>query len=157
VTVAADMLAAVEDTYEPVGVHYYQVTVATSEQAPVVISGPARIPAPTPPPIPPRFSAAAKADQQIVAVSFLEAYLTGATDTAEHTAPTVRFASFNEPPYETVDVVEILTNPAGVLRARVVATAASGPVAHLDYLLDMTIEGDLWKVAGFHPGGAIDE
>ena len=157
VTVAADMLETAEKGYEPAGVHYYQVTVATSERTPVVISGPARIPAPTPPPAPIRFSAATDTEQQMVVASFLEAYLTGRADAAGYMVAPERSAFFVEPPYATVDVVEILTDPSGALLARVVATETSGPVAHLEYLVELTLEGGLWKVAGTHSGGAIGE
>ena len=49
-TIAADVLELVDGAYESAGIQYFEVTVAADRAQPIVVSGPARVPAPAPTP-----------------------------------------------------------------------------------------------------------
>ena len=153
VTVAADVLEAAGDVYESAGIHYYQVGVDTLGSTPVVTSGPARVPRPEPTVMVDHLTRPAAPDQQAAIVSFLERYLTGRDESGRYPPGSVS-PMFAEPPYVSIEVAEVVSDPAGgVLRARVTATAASGAVTRLEYLLSATTQTGLWEVTPSHTAG----
>ena len=145
VTVAADVLELAGEAYKPAGIHYYQVTVDTSGPTPVVTTGPARIPRPQPSASTARSETTASADQQAAVSTFLDDYLT-ASGNADRPPPGMVPTAFGDPPYVSIETVEVFSDQTGRLRARVIATAASGAIAYLEYSLAATLEHGLWEI-----------
>ncbi len=154
VTVAAEVLEKVDDTYEPAGIQYYTVIVAQTDAQPMALSAPSRTPIPEEPTrtkTAPRYTGAVPPDQETAVVDFLTAYLTGNGEVARYVAPTARIALFSAPPYVSAEIVSIGADSLGRIRAQLTAVSASGATPRLEYTLEMTYESGVWEVLAMAP------
>ena len=160
ITVGAEVLVAARGGYVRAGTHFYRVGVMSATGPLVATSLPAEVPAPTPttlPPLrlghlaPPSGDASSAAVQQ-----FFDAYLAG------HGEPGDGLRAVTPPPFTSVAVTGIATNPSGqsgvqTVQAEVVGTDAGGLKTVLDYSFQLAERNGAWVVTSLLPAAPLGQ
>lgn len=160
VTVAADVLTAVDGEYRPGGWRYYTVGVAERDGRWVATGLPAQVPAPATGEDHPRLAvanlAAPRDEPQVATVErFLAALLAGEGDLDRYVAPGAQLRPIHPAPYTETRLARLglAEQPDGGVLARVEVVAADpAGVAHrLHYSLALVERDGRWEVAAVHP------
>lgn len=149
-TIAADVLELVDGAYEAAGIQYYEITISTDGARPVVVSGPARVPAPAGAPMPrtASFGDTVPPDQAAALAAFFDAYLAGEGELARYVAATGQIPAFPQHPYAGVTVSAMSADSLGRVKVQLEATTVAGSRHALEYVVDLTFEAGVWEVAG---------
>lgn len=166
VTVAADVLTAGEDGWEPDGSRYYTVGVAETGDALAATGLPSQIAAPPPAaeaPEPAVATLGTPDDEPAVeaAAQFLAAYLTGDGELDRYTAPDIDLDPVEPAPFAEVELTRVGAEPgttgATLLRAEVTATAANGLTQVLEYSMDVIERDGRFEIAALHPAPPLPQ
>lgn len=166
VTVAADVLTAGEDGWNPATLRYYTVGVAEVGGALTATGLPSQVAAPPAAddaPEPAVAAVASAGDEPVVeaADGFLAAYLTGDGELDRYLAPDVDLRPVDPPPFAEVEITKVGTEPfaAGqtLLRAEVTVTDEAGLVQVLEYSMDVVERDGRVEVAALHPAPPLVE
>lgn len=158
VTVAADVLAAVDGVYTPAGVRYYTVGVAERDGALVAAGPPSQVPTPARGE-PPRLAVSALSTpdgdaRSEAAHRFLAALLAGEGELGRYTAPGVELSPVDPPPFVGVALQRTGARelaPGRVLLHVEVAGVDAGGLTHvLGYALELAERAGRWEVAALH-------
>ncbi len=109
VTVAADVLTAVDGGYQPAGIRYYTIGVTETSGRLAVTGPPSLVAAPPSTTEPPRLAVPAVGrpdggDELDAGLRFLEAYLTASGELDRYTAPSLEIEPVSPRPYTAVAV-----------------------------------------------------
>jgi hypothetical protein len=158
VTVALDLMAAVDERYEPIGMRYYTVGVVTGDDTggPLLVDLPSQVPAPETPEAPGlatgELSSPDEDDPRVTAVrEFLGALLLGDGSIQRYTAPGTKIPPIDPPPFAELELDEIaVADPDAdrtVARASVLAVDENGLAQRLNYTVDLRLRDGRWEVA----------
>lgn len=158
VTVAADLLGAVQGGFRPAGTHWYQVLVVERGGRLAVSALPAEVSPPAAPgpadPVPAAGPAAEPVAQAVT--GFVRAYLTGAGALADHVSGPDAPAAFPQPPYRDVSIRRVTSDDPGavrqVVRVDLLAVDGAGRRVPLSYALDMGQRDGAWRVLRISAG-----
>jgi hypothetical protein len=154
--VACDLMAALDGTYEPVGVRYYRVGVATGEGGGAVVL--TDLPSMVPPPEMVEvgepladLGSPRSDDPQVTAVrEFLGALLLGESSVQRDTAPGTGMAAITPPPFVALELdgfgvadPDAEETPA---RVSVLAIDAHGLAQRLHYTVNLRVREGRWEV-----------
>jgi Conjugative transposon protein TcpC len=155
-TVAADLMAAVEERYQPVGVRYYNVGVITDgEGGPVLADLPSQVPAPTNVTSPGLETGLLETPDsesaQIAAVrEFLGALLLGQGSIQRYTAPGTTIASITPAPFASLEIdgASVVDPEAErtLVRVAVLAVDEHDLAQRLHYTVDLRLRDGRWEV-----------
>jgi hypothetical protein len=159
VTVAADVLAAVDGLYTPAGLRYYTVGVAERDGALVATAPPSQIPAPSRAKAPrlavPALSTPAQHARTEAASRFLAALLAGQGELDRYAAPGVSLPTIHPPPFTLVELQRTGTREVApgrvLLQVEVAGVDAGGRTHVLGYALELAERAGRWEVAALHP------
>lgn len=166
VTVAADVLTAGEDGWQPHGSRYYTVGVAETGDALAATGLPSQIAAPPTAAEAPEPAVAALGtpdDEPAVeaATRFLAAYLTGDGELDRYTAPDIDLDPVEPAPFAEVELTRVGAEPrttgATLLRAEVTATDANGLTQVLEYSMDVIERDGRFEIAALHPAPPLPQ
>jgi Conjugative transposon protein TcpC len=158
-TVAADLMASVDEQYQPVGVRYYDVGVLVGDEetgGPVLADLPSQVPAPAtaerPALLSGDLSPAADDIPQAAAVrEFLNALLLGQGSIQRYTAPGTTIAAISPPPFTSLELDQVaIQDPEAdqtVVRASVLAVDDHGLAQRLNYTVDLRLRDGRWEIA----------
>lgn len=155
-TVAADLMAAVDQNYQPIGVRYYNVGVITDGEAgPVLADLPSQV-APPPNVESPGLLAGPLAtpdsdSAQIAAVrEFLGALLLGEGSIQRYTAPGTEIGAITPAPFVTLEIDSAaVADPEAeqtLVRASVLAVDEHDLAQRLHYTVDLRLRDGRWEV-----------
>ena len=162
VTVAAEVLSAVDERYEPAGLRYYTVGVVMREGRLAAVAPPSQVPAPADTAVAPELAVtldATDADDPPAAIDgqlgaaaerFLAALLAGDGRLTVSTG----VSPIHPAPYTDVSVrrIGVAEQSSGtvLLRAEVATIDAAGLVGVLDYTLELSETEGQWQVIRIH-------
>ncbi|HSK97589.1 MAG TPA: conjugal transfer protein [Euzebyales bacterium] len=166
-TVAADLMAAVDGEYQPVGIRYYSVGVMVDEHGGARLADvPSQVPAPEATEAADLLAGGLdtpdrNAPQTIAVREFLGALLLGEGSIQRYTAPGTEIAAITPAPFVALEVDGVaIAEPEAertVVRAAVLAIDGNGLAQRLHYTVDLQLRDGRWEVVELFAAPPLDD